>query len=142
MEAFRRVDFEYVAASARLSKEGGATYFAHVTAQGTGGFLSNLTNYGRTKARAETYIADLKFATSATIFRPGLLDRGDKARGLEWIASALVPSISVATVARAMRVDAELALDGKLAASSFRVVDNGDIPGLAAQSSNVTNLNL
>jgi hypothetical protein len=41
--------------------------------------------------------------------RPGLLDRGDKARGLEAWFSYVMPSIKVADVARLMVLDAERA---------------------------------
>jgi hypothetical protein len=44
-----------------------------------------------------------------SIFRPGLLDRGDKARGVEAWGSYIMPSIKVADVARLMVLDAERA---------------------------------
>ena len=41
-----------------------------------------------------------------SIFRPGLLDRGDKARGLEKMISGVMSSIKVADVAKFMVADA------------------------------------
>ena len=124
--AFRRVDLDYVAAVAKASKASGTGYFAHVTASGTGGFMSGLTNYGRTKAAAEEAIKGLGFK-EAVIYRPGLLDREDKLRNTEkWLVKVL-PSVKVGAVARMMRLDAEKALKGGLG-KAFRVVEDSEIP--------------
>jgi oxidoreductase len=47
-----------------------------------------------------------------SIFRPGLLDRGDRVRPLEAVIAAVVPSIKVAEVARLMVLDAERQASG------------------------------
>lgn len=115
--AFRRVDLDYVAATAALARRGDAAYFGHVTAVSMG-WLDGLSNYGRTKAAAEAAIRALAFP-HATVLRPGLLDRGDVTRGAEramLAVTAWLPAAAAATpvgvVARAMRVDAEAALAG------------------------------
>ena len=46
------------------------------------------------------------------IFRPGLLDRGEKARGVEKVFSKLVSSISVKELARGMIAEAEAGRTG------------------------------
>lgn len=129
--AFRRVDLDYVKASAVFAKASGVQYFSHVTASGTGGFFANLTNYGRTKAAAETAIKELGFP-AATIFRPGMLDREDKLRtGERWLLK-VIPGIKVGAVAKEMRLDAEETL-GKLknkggeGVKAWKVVEDADI---------------
>lgn len=107
--AFRKIDLDLVAAVARASKAGGARYFSHVTAAGTGGFFSFCTNYGRTKTAAEAAIKALGFPETA-IFRPGMLDRGDLARPVERWAMKVLPAVSAQSVARSMVIDAERAL--------------------------------
>lgn len=128
---FRRVDLDYVRAAATLSKNAGTPYFTHVTASGTGGFISGLSNYGRTKAAAEAAIKELGFAVTAAIYRPGMLDRGDKARTVEKWAGKLLPSIKVGAVARAMRLDAEETLTkmrkGEAMDKVFTIVEDAQI---------------
>lgn len=86
---------------------------------------------------------------SASIFRPGLLDRGEAARPLERFAAFVLPSQPVECVARAMIRDAEARIGalrvgnttgGSVAAgagtglpASFRILDNSDITALARQ---------
>jgi oxidoreductase len=135
MAAFRRVDLDYVAASAAAAAGARVPYFAHVTAQGTGSWASSLTNYGRTKAAAEAAIEGAAFP-AATVLRPGLLDRGGLLRPWEAVAVRLLPSTPVATVATALRRDAERSLaalraPGAAPSRPFRVIDNADIPAAA-----------
>jgi len=109
MAKFRRVDFDYVDATAYAAEQAKIPYFAHVTAQGTGGFINNLTNYGRTKAAIENKIQSYQFPC-ATIYRPGLLNRGSLLRpGESFVINYLpiVPSIDVGIIGKALRIDAE-----------------------------------
>ena len=65
--------------------------------------------YLRLKGEVEAELAALGFESLA-LWRPGLLARGALASTWQRVACALLPSMPVATVARAMRVEAEAAL--------------------------------
>ncbi|KAG2494953.1 hypothetical protein HYH03_006888 [Edaphochlamys debaryana] len=112
-EAYKKVDYDYVAASARLAKAAGAKQFSVVTAQGANakvpandwGLFHGLL-YMKTKGLAEQAAIDQGF-TRTSIFRPGMLDRGDKVRaGAEKIALGIMTSIKTKDVARLMILDA------------------------------------
>ncbi|KAI8473336.1 MAG: hypothetical protein J3K34DRAFT_519005 [Monoraphidium minutum] len=112
-EAFKRVDHEYVAAAAEASKKAGARYFGLVSAQGANPRLwaSDLAPfhpllYSRTKGLAEEAVKAQAF-DAAGIFRPGLLDRGAKARPNERWFLKLVSAVAVGDVAKVMIADAE-----------------------------------
>jgi hypothetical protein len=138
MAAFRRVDFDYVDATAYAANLSKIPYFAHVTAQGTGSFINYLTNYGRTKAAIEQKLQEYQFPFTS-IYRPGLLDRNTLLRpGESFVVNYLpiVPSISVGIVGTAMRLDAEATLrqigGGTHQTSTtpnpvFTVIENNDI---------------
>lgn len=108
--AFRRVDLDYVKATAEMARAASTPYFGVVTASGTGSWWNSFSNYGRTKAAAEEAVKGLNFPVTA-VFRPGLLDRGDAMRPVEKMACKVLSSIRVETVARAMVKDAEASLD-------------------------------
>ena len=59
--------------------------------------------------QAEEAVKKQGFATTS-IFRPGLLERGDKARGMEKMISAIMSGVKVSDVAKAMLLDAKRAL--------------------------------
>jgi len=107
-EAFRRVDLEYVTASARASRAAGAPQFSLVSSAGAN--PKSWFLYPQTKGEAEEPVKALSFADTA-IARPGLLGRGERMRTAEKFANWLMPVIPVETVARALRVNAEAALD-------------------------------
>jgi len=65
--------------------------------------------YLRLKGEVEAALAALRFESLA-VWRPGLLQRGELASTWQRVACALLPSMPVATVARAMRAEAEAAL--------------------------------
>eukprot|EP00735_Rhodelphis_limneticus_P008047 TRINITY_DN2079_c0_g1::TRINITY_DN2079_c0_g1_i2::g.21830::m.21830 TRINITY_DN2079_c0_g1::TRINITY_DN2079_c0_g1_i2::g.21830 ORF type:complete len:221 (-),score=38.68,sp/A1YER2/HTAI2_GORGO/37.10/9e-38,NAD_binding_10/PF13460.1/2e-16,Semialdhyde_dh/PF01118.19/6.8e-08,NmrA/PF05368.8/2e-07,NAD_binding_4/PF07993.7/0.0065,NAD_binding_4/PF07993.7/0.73,adh_short/PF00106.20/0.0012,adh_short/PF00106.20/81,Epimerase/PF01370.16/0.00012,Saccharop_dh/PF03435.13/0.00058,KR/PF08659.5/0.0057,KR/PF08659.5/6.2e+02,3Bet len=98
-EAFRKVDLEYVERFAKLAKAGGTKTFSLVSSQGAD--ANSWFLYPQTKGQAEEAIQNLGF-TNVQILRPGLLDREDKARWVEKVASCVVGSIPVQTVAKAM----------------------------------------
>lgn len=112
-DAFVKVDYEYVAASARLAKSAGVSHFSVVTAQGSStkapAFKSALLQgllYINTKGRAEEAVRNCGF-DRVSIFRPGMLDRGDMLRPMEKFALKLMSSIKVSDVAKIMILDAE-----------------------------------
>jgi hypothetical protein len=63
----------------------------------------------RCTPQAEEAAKKQGFAT-LSIFRPGLLDRGDKARGIEKMISAVASGVKVSDVAKVMILDAKRAL--------------------------------
>jgi oxidoreductase len=103
-EAFRKVDLDYVLSFARLCKDNGVSDFHAVSSAGANSKSWFL--YMRTKGEMEDGIKALKFRHTS-IYQPGLLARGDKARTVEKLASWVSPSIPVETVGRAIRIQAE-----------------------------------
>ncbi|GIL53921.1 hypothetical protein Vafri_9494 [Volvox africanus] len=110
-EAYKKVDYDYVAASARVAKEVGVTHFSLVSAQGANHkcpandlALFHPLLYTKTKGMAEQAALEQGFSR-VSIFRPGLLNRGDKARGLEKMAHHVMSHIDVKDVARLMILD-------------------------------------
>lgn len=112
-EDFIKVDYEYVKASAEAAKAAGCSHFSLVTAQGSNANLwannwgmFHMLLYPQTKGRAEEAVKQQGFA-SALIYRPGLLNRGDKSRGIEKMMLRLSDGIPVAGVAKLMIAGAE-----------------------------------
>ncbi|GFR47824.1 hypothetical protein Agub_g9601 [Astrephomene gubernaculifera] len=111
-DAFKKVDFEYVDKSARLAHACGVRHYSLVSAQGANhkcpandlGLFHGLL-YKKTKGMAEQSVLQQGFQR-ASIFRPGLLNRGDKARAMEKLAAHVFSSIQVKDVARLMILDA------------------------------------
>eukprot|EP00878_Enallax_costatus_P044876 GHUV01053650.1.p1 GENE.GHUV01053650.1~~GHUV01053650.1.p1 ORF type:complete len:209 (+),score=94.39 GHUV01053650.1:36-662(+) len=118
-EIFKKVDHDYVAAAAAAAKTAGVPYFGLVSAQGANAAipandwkLFHGLLYSKTKGLAENAVTSQGFARAA-IFRPGMLDRGDKARGIEKIFMPIMGSIRVSDVAKVMIADAEAFKAGK-----------------------------
>ncbi|GLC44509.1 hypothetical protein PLESTB_000065600 [Pleodorina starrii] len=110
-EAFIKVDLDYVAAGARLAMEAGAPHFSLVSAQGANHkcpandfALFHPLLYTRTKGLAEQAVLHAGFQR-VSLFRPGLLDRGAKARGGEKMFLGCLSNIHVKEVARLMILD-------------------------------------
>jgi len=116
-EAFRRVDFDYIVAFARLAKRAGARRFLLVSSVGASARSRLL--YSRTKGEGEEAITRLGFDT-VVILRPSILvgERAESRPGeamalaaTRWIGPLLVGSlrryapVNVTSVARTM-VDA------------------------------------
>jgi oxidoreductase len=126
-EAFKKVDYEYVAAAGRAAKKCGAPHFALVTAQGAN---ANLWSsdwkpfhgllYAKTKGLAENAIKEQNFSY-VTIMRPGLLNRGDLDRSLEKVWGKFMSSVPVSKVAAAMIADAEKFASGGVGAGDEKV---------------------
>ncbi|GAA4019706.1 NAD(P)H-binding protein [Actimicrobium antarcticum] len=119
--AFRRVDVDYVIASARRARQTGATQLAVVSALGAS--PTSDVFYNRIKGEMEGAVASLGFH-GVTIVRPSLLD-GDRKemRPAERVALLLmkigklfVPkkyrAVTVAAVASALRASAQLGRQG------------------------------
>jgi len=101
--AFKKVDFDYVVNFATAAKEAGVNIFSVVSSSGaskTSWFL-----YPKTKGLMEAEVTNLKF-DHLTIWRPGLLDRGQQARTLEKFAGVFMKKLPVAAVAEAMLINA------------------------------------
>ncbi len=111
--AMRRVDVEYVDKAAAAARAAGVPHFLLLTSQGANANVwyselkpFHMLFYMRLKGEAEQAASSRAFPHTS-IFRPGMLDRGDKARWSETIARALLPATHVRTVARAMIAVAE-----------------------------------
>jgi oxidoreductase len=84
------------------------------------------------KGCAEEAVTKRSFA-HASIFRPGMLDRGDKERTLEKLVGSVLPKTHVAAVARAMISVAERTASGVVDPSPTPVVyETPDIKDVAA----------
>jgi oxidoreductase len=101
--AFKKVDYTYVTNFAQLAKDNGVNDFHLVSSVGAS--KNSWFLYPRTKGESEDYITKLNFAT-LTIYRPGLLDRGDSARKVEKFASYFMKTMPVNTHAKAMIIRA------------------------------------
>jgi len=134
-EAFRKIDLHYVKSGAELAKKANAFHFGLVTSQGAN--PKSWLLYTQTKGEIEEECKKLKFP-SLGIFRPGLLDRGEKARFVEKLAGAIVTSIHVKTVASAIRVEAEQKLQKRTQKfTPWEVYHNDEINKFAKQSESV-----
>eukprot|EP01102_Stenamoeba_stenopodia_P019501 TRINITY_DN7381_c0_g1_i1.p1 TRINITY_DN7381_c0_g1~~TRINITY_DN7381_c0_g1_i1.p1 ORF type:complete len:246 (-),score=48.08 TRINITY_DN7381_c0_g1_i1:254-931(-) len=129
-EAFRKVDLEYASVFTRLSKEAGVSHFHLVSSVGAN--KNSWFLYPQTKGEIEQYVQDQKFKVTS-IWRPGLLDRGDAARTVEKIASVFMGSISVETVARAMMLQEEQDRAKGNLEGEVRIFENNQIKKIATQ---------
>lgn len=80
----------------------------------------------QTKGLIEENLKTLNYDT-LEIYQPGLLGRGDKARGNEKLGAWFQTPIPVTTVARAMRLNAENILEKKSEYEKVMVYDNKKI---------------
>ncbi|CEG49304.1 oxidoreductase htatip2-like protein [Plasmopara halstedii] len=111
-EAFRKVDLDYVVKFAELCKAANVPYFGLVTSQGAN--KDSWFLYPQTKGEVEDKVLQMKFQRTS-IFRPGMLQRGDLIRGTEKWFGWLVPGahqIKVKAVAKGMVFDYESDLEG------------------------------
>ncbi|KAI7835557.1 hypothetical protein COHA_010537 [Chlorella ohadii] len=112
-EAFRKVDLHYVEAAARAAAACKVPHFGLVSAQGANAGvwssdwkLFHGLLYMKTKGQAEEAVKAQRFPY-ASILRPGLLERGELARGMEKAVARLMSSVKVSQVAHCMIADAE-----------------------------------
>ena len=114
-DAFRKVDFDYVAAAAKAAAAANIPHFSLVSAQGASSSLPSSDFklfhgllYSKTKGQAEDVVRAQGFPY-VTIMRPGLLERGELAnsRGFEKLFKHVIPSVPTSRVAAAMIAEAE-----------------------------------
>ncbi|OWZ13722.1 Oxidoreductase [Phytophthora megakarya] len=106
-EAFRKVDLEYVTKFAELSKAAGVSYLGLLTSQGAN--KDSWFLYPQTKGEVEDKVQHLQFHRTS-IFRPGMLQRGELLRGTEKMFGWMIPGtyqITVNAVAKGMVADYE-----------------------------------
>ncbi|KAF4317188.1 hypothetical protein BBO99_00008744 [Phytophthora kernoviae] len=111
-EAFRKVDLEYVTKFAELSKTAGVGYIGLLTSQGAN--KDSWFLYPQTKGEVEDKVQQLQFPRTS-IFRPGMLQRGDLLRGTEKMFGWMIPGayqISASAVAKGMLTDYESGTEG------------------------------
>ncbi|KAG7388183.1 Oxidoreductase htatip2 [Phytophthora pseudosyringae] len=108
-EAFRKVDLEYVTKFAELAKGAGVAYFGLLSASNAN--KESWFLYPQTKGEVEGNIKLLEFERTS-IFRPGLINRGELARTVESIGSYFLPSITTLAIAKGMVVDYESGVQG------------------------------
>ena len=85
------MDLDYVTTFAELSKAAGVSYFGLLTSQGAN--KDSWFLYPQTKGQVEDKVQQLKFKR-ISIFRPGMLQRGDLLRGTEKMFGWMVPGVS------------------------------------------------
>ncbi|RLN37303.1 hypothetical protein BBJ28_00019188 [Nothophytophthora sp. Chile5] len=103
------VDLEYVTTFAELAKDSHVPYFGLLTASNAN--KDSWFLYPQTKGEVEENIKGLEFERTS-IFRPGLIDRGELSRTLESVALYVVPSITTRAIAKGMVVDYESGAKG------------------------------
>eukprot|EP01065_Artemidia_motanka_P039130 TRINITY_DN47987_c0_g1_i1.p1 TRINITY_DN47987_c0_g1~~TRINITY_DN47987_c0_g1_i1.p1 ORF type:complete len:258 (+),score=81.30 TRINITY_DN47987_c0_g1_i1:55-774(+) len=104
-----KVDHDYVVNSARHARASPTTrLFSLVTAQGADPKSS--FHYNKTKGMAEDAVRQMQFP-HLSIWRPGLLSRGDLARGVEKAGKCIgIPAIDVRVIGQAIAKDTEAVL--------------------------------
>ena len=142
---YRRIDVDYVEKAAAAARAAGVPHFALVSSQGANKdtWYSELKAfhgffYMHVKGLAEAAVSKRAFPRTS-IYRPGMLDRGGHAsRGVtEAVACKVLPSTSVADLARAMIFVAERdAVVARAASASkpFTIYETPDIRALAKQA--------
>ncbi|TMW63891.1 hypothetical protein Poli38472_014801 [Pythium oligandrum] len=103
-EAFRKVDLEYVTRFGELTKAAEVPYFGLLTSMGSN--KNSWFLYPQTKGEAEENIKKLSFERTS-IFRPGLINRGELARAVEKAALWVSPSVTTVAIAKSMVKDFE-----------------------------------
>jgi uncharacterized protein YbjT (DUF2867 family) len=130
-EAFRRVDFEYALAAAKLGVEHGAQDFLLVSALGAS--AKSRIFYNRVKGELEDALRTLPYR-SVTIVRPSLL-LGDRAqfrlgeqvgRRIGWLVPGRYKPVS------ARRVAAALANAARDVTPGMRIIESNEIARAAA----------
>lgn len=105
--AFRKIDHDGVVNFGDLAKKAGVQHLQLVSSVGAN--KNSFFLYPKVKGETEEYYRSL-VVKQLSIFRPPLLDRGDKARTVEKLAAFIVSSAKVGDVAKAMVKQAETVL--------------------------------
>ena len=98
-EQFRKIDFGYNTTFAKICKENQVKHVSLVSS--TGADSKSWFLYLQVKGDIENYVKELSFS-SFSIFRPGLIGRGDKMRTGEKFFAFLTKAIQAETIAKAM----------------------------------------
>ena len=108
-----QVDIGMVRDAAIASKRANVGHFSLLTSKGANAKVwandwkvSHTLLYMRRKGVAENEVINVGFPRTS-VFRPGMLNRGNRSRGYESLILNLMPATPVADVARAMIYDAE-----------------------------------
>lgn len=131
-KAFRRCDLEYVQAFGKSMQQlSGSTLrcFSQISSQGANS--NSWFLYMKTKGEADDATIALQFPHTS-IFRPGLLERGDKARTVESFFGCFVTGMPVTNVAKALLRDALAALENPGSQPKVEVHNNASINRLAS----------
>ncbi|CAM9823399.1 unnamed protein product [Pylaiella littoralis] len=102
--AFKKVDLTYLESVCQLCRVAGVDHFSLVSSQGAS--ASSPLLYPKVKGQCEKVVQSAGYPHTS-IWRPGLLGRGDKARVVEKMFRLLVTEMPVETLARAMVAEAE-----------------------------------
>ncbi|XP_068693316.1 oxidoreductase HTATIP2-like [Montipora capricornis] len=102
--AFRHVDYDYVINCAKVAKEANVPHVLYVSSQRAN--ASSWFLYLQVKGQVEEALKEMQFVKTS-IFRPGLLDRGNKKRFGEKLFGLVSSSIPVSKVAKGMVIEAE-----------------------------------
>ena len=89
---FIKVDYDYIMSVAKLAKEQGCKQFHLISSVGADKKSKIL--YSQIKGKTEEEIADLGF-DQFIIYRPALLLRGEKARGVEKFYAAIIKPVTI-----------------------------------------------
>lgn len=102
--AFRRVDFDYVRAVHGHARAAGIAHASVVSSQGAN--PKSWFLYPEVKGKAEEMVKAMGF-DKVSIWRPGMLERGAAARGIEKFINFFSAGTPTSVVAEAMRREAE-----------------------------------
>ena len=97
------IDHDYNVNAAKIAKEMGIQHYGLLSAMNAN--AKSFFTYPKCKGLIEEDLLKLDFE-SLSIFRPGLLHRGNLARWNEKLVLWCMPSIPVSVVAKAMRIQA------------------------------------
>lgn len=127
-EAFRRCDFDYVVAFGQAVKSHSQQLrcFSQISSQGAS--AGSWFLYMKTKGEADVAIAALEFSRTS-VFRPGLLERGEKKRGVESFFGCFTTAMPVSKVAIALLRNL---FDESQVQSGVQYFHNSDIYKLSA----------
>ena len=101
---FREIDHDYVLNAARVARAAGVRHWSYVSSSGAD--ANSFFLYMKTKGQTEEDLKALGFPVT-TIWRPGMLGRGSKARFWERVVGWVAPTLDVATLGAALVRDAE-----------------------------------
>eukprot|EP01062_Namystynia_karyoxenos_P070026 TRINITY_DN65400_c0_g1_i1.p2 TRINITY_DN65400_c0_g1~~TRINITY_DN65400_c0_g1_i1.p2 ORF type:complete len:257 (+),score=101.23 TRINITY_DN65400_c0_g1_i1:58-771(+) len=120
-----KVDYTYVVDGATKARRcSSVRLFSLVTA--TGADPKSFIDYNQTKGKCEEAVRALHFPTTS-VWRPGLLNRGELARGGEKVARCIgVPDIDVRVIGQAIARDLEAVLAAPAPQQPAFVVHNND----------------